>query len=890
LGHVPRLALLLFSLSVICDRVPNIEASDAVRVGGSEALVFERDIRPILKTHCIGCHGEAKTEAGLDLRLRRTAVKGGKNGAAVVPGNGEESTLWARMIDGEMPPEHIRVRPDEAQIERVKAWIDTGALTARPEPEETAAIPEILPEERQHWAYRPIRKPDVPVIANDAGSPLAPIDAFLLAELKAEGLGFSEPAQPLSLLRRLSFDLTGLPPTHAEITQFTYDDSANSWPKWVDRYLASGHYGEQWARHWLDVAGYADSEGGNELDTVRPDSWRYRDYVIQALNRDKPFDRFVTEQLAGDELAGYPLPGRPTADQAELLAATGFLRMAPDPTGRGEDNTPALRNQVISDTVKIVSSAFYGLTIGCAECHNHRYDPILQADFYRLRAVFEPGFDPARWRTPNQRGLAFVKPGAEAETAEVEARLVPARKKLDEAVEKARAVVFEDELKKLASDSQRSLARIAWPKSPKDRTPEEKKLIEDFPNLDVPKSIGALKLYLELDKAYKPLNLAIEAEEKAIATIQSDRPAPDTFRAFVESDASRSNPPETRLFDRGDVESPRQAVSSGDLTVLYESPGDVAIEPVSGLKSTGRRLALAERLTSGGHPLLARVIVNRVWLQHFGRGFVETPGDFGSQGARPTHPHLLDWLAADFMENGWSLKRLHRQILTSQAWRQSAVRRADAERIDPENRLWHRADLRRLPAENVRDAILATAGELRSQQFGPPVTVSVTEDGQPQVQGTPDQVYRRTIYLQILRQSPLPSLEAFDSPRLDPNCEIRQASNVPTQSLWLMNDAFVGRMAERFAAHLTETVGDDESRIRHACITAWGRPPAQSELETMKAFLAEHRDEILGNHGVRDARNSRPEAIVTLTPPDRFDAWTRLCQALFQANAFLYLD
>jgi mono/diheme cytochrome c family protein len=870
---------------------PDAIAEDSVAPPGATSPVFERDIRPILKTHCIGCHGEGKKlEARLDLRLRRTAVAGGKLGPAVLPGNGEESPLWTRMIDGEMPPEHIKVRPTEAQIETVKAWIDAGALTARPEPADVAAIPEILPEERLHWAYQPIRKPEVPRPSWGDDEAISPVDASLLAELKKVGLGFGAEATRESLIRRLSFDLTGLPPSPEEIDRFLADRSPDAWAKLVDRYAASPRYGEQWARHWLDVAGYADSEGGNELDTVRADAWRYRDYVIRALNQDRPFDRFVTEQLAGDELVGYPLPARPSPEQAELLAATGFLRMAPDPTGRGEDNTPALRNQVISDTVKIVSSTFYGLTIGCAECHNHRYDPILQKDFYRIRAAFEPGFDPARWRTPPQRSLSFVKPGDEARTKEVNDALTPARKKLDEAVEKARRHVFEDELKKLSSDDLRKAARVAWPKAAKERTAEEKKLMEDYPNLDVPKSIGALKLYLELDKAYKPFNEAIEVEEKAIAAIQARRPAPDTFRAFVESDAARKQPPETKLLDRGDVESPRESVPFGDLTVLYDSPGEADLEPASVQTSTGRRLALARRLTSGTHPLLARVIVNRVWQQHFGRGLSDTPGDFGSQGTKPTHPELLDWLAADFMEHGWSLKRLHRQILTSRAWRQSTARREEASKVDPENRLWHRMDLRRLSAESVRDALLTASGDLRTEAFGPPVRVAVTEDGQPQVQGTADQVHRRTIYLQVLRQAPLPSLEAFDAPKLDPNCEVRQASNVPTQALLMMNDAFVGRVAERFAAKLTDQGGDDRTRLERACRAAWGRPPTSAEADRLLAFLNVHRNEILGNQKVPDARKSRPEAIVTETPPDRFDAWTRLCQTILQANAFLYLD
>ncbi|MFM7592277.1 MAG: DUF1549 and DUF1553 domain-containing protein, partial [Isosphaeraceae bacterium] len=553
-------------------------------------------------------------------------------------------------------------------------------------------------------------------------------------------------------------------------------------------FLASQRYGEHWGRMWLDIAGYADTEGGNELDATRSDAWKYRDYVISALNADKPFDRFVTEQLAGDELVGYPLPAKPSQDASQLLAATGFLRTVADPTGRGEDNTPATRNQVIGDTIKVVSSTFYGMTIGCAECHNHRYDPIPQADYYRLRAVFEPGFYPSQWKAPGARQLSFVKPGSEKLTAGINRELVPLQKLLDEAVEKARERVFQDELKKLATDDMRKLARAEWRKPEMQRSAEARKLFEDYPNLAVPRSIGALKLYLELDKVYKPFNEAIEAEEKKIAAVRSRMPAADTIRAFTESDQARQKPPETRLLFRGDVESPKEPVTPGDLSVLYESPSETEITAATETKSSGRRLALARRLTSGNHPLLARVIVNRVWLGHFGRGLVETPGDFGSQGARPTHPELLDWLASDFMAHGWSLKRLHRQILLTQAWRQSSARRPEGEKVDPENHLWHRMNVRRLSSESVRDSLLSVSAQLQPEMFGPPVPVAVTEDGQPQISGAATSINRRTIYLQVRRQAPLPALEVFDAPVLDPNCELRTNSNVPTQALWLLND------------------------------------------------------------------------------------------------------
>ncbi|MFM7131413.1 MAG: PSD1 and planctomycete cytochrome C domain-containing protein [bacterium] len=852
-----------------------------------EQITFERHIYPILKTHCISCHGESKTESKLDLRQKRLALKGGKGGTALVPGHAEDSPLYYRMIDGEMPPEHIKVRPTAEQTKLVAEWIKAGARNSRAESLDPSQLPVIMPEEREHWAYQPIVSPTIPETQPKAHNP---VDSFLLKSLADRGLGFSPEASRESLVRRLAFDLTGLPPTAEEVQEFLADRRPDVWSRWVDHFLASQRYGEHWGRMWLDIAGYADTEGGNELDATRSDAWKYRDYVISALNADKPFDRFVTEQLAGDELVGYPLPAKPSQDASQLLAATGFLRTVADPTGRGEDNTPATRNQVIGDTIKVVSSTFYGMTIGCAECHNHRYDPIPQADYYRLRAVFEPGFNPSQWRAPGARQLSFVKPGSEKLTAGINRELVPLQKLLDEAVEKARERVFQDELKKLATDDMRKLARAEWRKPETQRSAEARKLFEDYPNLAVPRSIGALKLYLELDKVYKPFNEAIEAEEKKIAAVRSRMPAADTIRAFTESDQARQKPPETRLLFRGDVESPKEPVTPGDLSVLYESPSETEITAATDTKSSGRRLALARRLTSGNHPLLARVIVNRVWLGHFGRGLVETPGDFGSQGARPTHPELLDWLASDFMAHGWSLKRLHRQILLTQAWRQSSARRPEGEKVDPENHLWHRMNVRRLSSESVRDSLLAVSAQLQPEMFGPPVPVAVTEDGQPQISGAATSVNRRTIYLQVRRQAPLPALEVFDAPVLDPNCELRTNSNVPTQALWLLNDAFIGQVSARWAEVLKKQSSNDTARIRHACLVAWGRLPTVPEEAAMAAFIRENQGKILKNSGNADGRKSRPEAVVTAEPPSQFDGWSRLAQVILQSNGFLYID
>ncbi|CAK8993678.1 DUF1553 domain-containing protein [Durusdinium trenchii] len=681
----------------------------------AEPLVFERDVRPLLKTHCFHCHGEEpEVQGSLDVRLVRWMESGGDSGTAVVKGSAEESLLYQRIRDGEMPPdEGKQLSHDEIAI--IRQWIDEGAQTARPEPESIDG-PLITEEERSYWAFLPIERIDPPSV-EAADRARTPIDSFLLSRLEEQGFSYAEEASRLALLRRASIDLTGLPPTLEEAQQFLADEVPGAYERLVDRLLSSPAYGERWGRHWLDVAGYADSEGYNSADAVRNHAFRYRDYVIRAFNADKPFDQFILEQLAGDELVTSPLNNL-TPEDAELLAATGFLRMAPDGTGGAVDDAAVARNEVIAETIKIVSTSLMGMTVGCAQCHDHRYDPIPQADYYALRAVFDPALDWKQWKSPRQR-LVSMYTDADREVAaeiEAEARKIDAerKKKQDEYI----AATFEREVKKLPEEIQ-DAAREARETPAKERTADQKKLLKKYPSLNV--SAGSLYLY-DRKAADKLKAMAAKAKE-----LRETKPKEEFIRALVEPPGAS---PVSFVFFRGDHEQPHEEVAPRGLTVLdlnVELPSIPA--KVEGEETTGRRTALAKRLTDPNHPLTARVIANRIWMHHFGRGLVATPGDFGVLGARPTHPQLLDWLARELIESGWSVKHLHRMIMMSAAYRQSTRGDEALVRADPDNELCGRAPLRRLEAEVVRDATLLLTGTLNRELYGPPVPVMADRVG-----------------------------------------------------------------------------------------------------------------------------------------------------------------
>lgn len=845
---------------------------------------FETHVRPILKAHCWQCHGEEEELKGaLDTRTARLLLKGGDSGASVVAGDHAASLLYQRAAAGEMPPDAKKLTP--AQLEILARWIDTGAKTLREEPVELAAGDTFTVEEREHWSFQPIRRPSFPQLQNPGAAP-TPIDAFLLARLEAKGQTFGPVADRTALIRRVHYDLTGLPPTPQAVEQFLADSSPYAYERLVDSLLSSPAYGERWARHWLDVVGYADSDGFTEQDTERKWAYKYRDYVIRSLNNDKPWDQFLVEQLAGDELLSPPFANL-TPQQADFLIATGMLRMGPDGTGVGGVDQNVARNQVMADTIKIVSSAVLGMTVGCAQCHAHRYDPITHADYHRIRALFEPAYDWQHWRDPNSRLVSLWTDEIRQQAAVAEAEMKDVTQRRNDALDKIVNETLDRELAKLPEAVQ-PLARAARATEAKDRTAEQQQLIKDYPFLDVNR--GSVYLYVEdrLTAFNKTWDELTEATAKK-------RPADDYVQCLTEV---AGQIPATFLFARGDFNQPKQQIAPGELSILDSSGFTIPADP--GRSSSGRRLAYARHLTDGRHPLVARVLVNRIWLNLFGRGLVATAGDFGALGERPSHPELLDWLSDEFMRGGWKLKPLVRAIVTSAAYRQSSAKREGLDAVDPENRLLGRMSVRRLEAEGVRDYLLAVSGRLTNKMYGPAVPVTPDEAGQIVVgvdtrdsAGRPtgkvvplgEEEFRRTIYVQVRRSRPLGMLEPFDAPLMTPNCEQRTSSTVAPQSLLMMNSAFVVAQSAAMAERIEREAGaDPAAQFERAWLLAFSRQPSDSDTQAGMTFLSEQT--ALANQLAAAAPADPKQPPI---PPTRV-ALAQLCQALLISNEFLYVD
>jgi len=768
-------------------------SASTVYAEGGPTLSFEADVRPILKAYCLDGHGgDEKLEGKLDLRLAKFAIRGGETGTALVPGDVEKSPLIARMVAGEMPPSEKKVPAEK--IEVVKAWVLQGAKTLREEPEQLPAGIDITPEERSYWFFQPLVQPAPPAVsAVPAGSaPVrTPIDAFLMAELAKSQIGFAPDADRRTFLRRVAFDLTGLPPSEQQLQAFLADASEQAFEKAVDQLLDSPQYGERWGRHWLDVAGYADSEGNGSDDTPRKYAYKYRDYIIRSLNADKPLPQFITEQLAGDELVPQPWSNL-SASQIELLAATGFLRTAADPTSSGGFDPVLGGNQMVTDTLKIVGSSLMGLTVGCAQCHDHRYDPIPQADYFRLRAVFEPALDPNHWRRPSERLVSLATDADRAKSAAIEAEAQALQNQYNEKVTRVVDAIREKEILKFPAEQQEPL-RVAFSTPADKRTPEQKQLVDLNPKVNI--SPGVI---YQFDEA---MDKELKADQAKIAAKRAEKPVEDFVSPISELPGAL---PETKIFHRGDYRQPLKAVQPGDLTIAAADGKrlEIAAKDPS-VASSGRRLAFAKHITSGEHPLFGRVMANRIWLHHFGKGLVDTPGDFGMLGTRPTHPALLDWLAAELPKQGWSLKKMHKLIVLSSVYRQASSRHGlpDAAMVqaDPENRLYSRFPLVRHDAEILRDRMLSAAGKLDLTPFGP--AVPVTEDFFGQAI-TPEDQPRRSVYLEMRRSKPISFLATFDAPAMVVNCDRRTNSAGAPQALLLMNNDFVLKQAGNMANRL----------------------------------------------------------------------------------------
>ncbi len=799
---------------------------------------FARDILPIFEARCHSCHGSKLRMGGFRLDAKAAGLRGGDSGVpSIVPGNSGGSPLY-RYVAGldpkiVMPPAGGRLAPRE--IELVRAWIDAGAEWPERGGEPGAADP-VLQRGVGHWSFQPIRRPAIPGVKN-TGWVRNSIDAFVLARLEARGWNPAQPAAPGALMRRMYLDLTGMPPSLGEQDAILKDPSPAALDRLTDALLARPAYGERWGRHWLDVVRYAETNG-YERDAIKPNVWRYRDYVIAAFNADKPFDRFMLEQLAGDEIPD---------SNAETLVATGYYRLGPwddEPADPAED-----RFDQLEDIVSTTSQAFLGLTLGCARCHNHKFEPLLARDYYSMVAVFN-GLE----RPRNGRTELDLPAGTRAELEQLairDAKIEPLSKEIEDLRSDFRTAHLKGDGSKLPP-----AARAAFLTPPAKRTSTDRQLIREHEKTLTEELAAALP---EETRA-KIANL-----EARIAAFV--RATPDLPRVYTMREPG-PKPPPTHLLLRGKAAAPGPEVppavpeilSKPDTVVSFESPGSGA--------TSGRRLTLARWLSSPSNPLTARVIVNRVWQFHFGYGLVRTANDFGVMGEKPTHPELLDYLASWFVENGWSVKKLHGLIMSSNTYRMSRHGNAAYAAADPENRLLWRATYGRLEVEAILDSMLAVSGQLNAKMSGPfmyPFVPKAALEGS----SDPDKIWRpfderdasrRTVYAHVKRSMIVPVLEVLDFCDTTRSSARRLNTSVATQALTLFNGDFVNRQAAHFARRIASEAGaDPEAQIVHAWRLALSRAPTPAERTDMLSFL----------------KSSKLE---------------EMCRVIFNLNEFVYPD
>ena len=857
---VPR-QLVLLGLTVF-----STVGQTAVAEAQTGPVTFTDHIRPIMERSCWNCHGAAAQLSNLDLRTREGALEGGSRGPALVPGRAEDSRLF-RMVAGldqpAMPMSGNALTAGE--LEAVRAWIDGGAhwdaAAATSAADARAALEGggLPPEARDYWAFQRPRRAPVPAADEYAN----PVDRFLEAARREAGVSEAPPADRLTLLRRAYLDLTGLPPTPAQVDEYLADTARGAWERLIDRLLDSPHYGERWGRHWLDVARYADSSGF-EQDYNRPNAWRYRDYVIDAFNADKPYNQFIREQIAGDELDHVT---------DETLIATGFLRAGPRVQFREKDN-PERRHDYLDDVLATIGRGMLGMTVHCARCHDHKFDPIPQRDYYRLQAsIFGyvetdwPLLDRAEadaWRERNSEIDRRQQP-LKDEVAVIEApyRDRFRRELIEERFpENVRAAAFKPEAER--TPGEQLLAAqvlsinsprwdIAGALGPEDRTRWDA-LRERIAALDAERPPAPAVAEIVTDGDYR---FAPNGPGDSVIGCPECRVPPDEPGTFLhEPGGPAYQAPPSYFLIRGDPFSPGSEMAPGFLSVAtYGDPPTVIPRPDG--RTSGRRLALAEWIASRDNPLTARVIVNRVWHHHFGRGIVRTLDNLGRMSDPPTHPELLDWLAVEFMDRGWSVKALHRLLMTSEAYRMtsSAADAAGAE-LDPENRLLWRYRPQRLEAEALRDAIMTVSGGIDLAVGGPPVFPHVPEDilrtsggkglwcGSPPdggpvlaphegiwcVEADGPETWRRSVYVYRRRSLGFPFFDTFDLPDQNQTAAARNVSTVSTQALTLLNNPFVLNQARLFAERLErEAPGDVNGQIELAYRIALTRQPTADE-------------------------------------------------------------
>lgn len=1025
----------------------------------SSGETFKSEVMPLLKRHCIKCHGVSKKEAGLQLHSAVRIYQGGETGAVVIPNHPETSSLLIRVQKNEMPPENPLTDFEKQILER---WIADGAPGLPANEAEAESM-----RRDEHWAFTRLQPAEPPHV-EQSGPCRTPVDQFIQFELEKVGLRISPAADRRTLIRRVSFVLTGLPPTPAEIDTFLADESADAWNNMVERYLGSQQYGVRWGRHWLDAAGYADSNGYFNADSDRPLAWKYRDYVVRSINADKPFDQFVREQIAGDELSGFdPEKHRKAAtpEMIDQLIATHYLRNGQDGTGESDGNPDEVRIDrytALESSQQIITSSLLGLTFQCAKCHDHKFEPLTQKDFYQFQSVLFPSFNHEKWVKPNERFVYANLPGVydawEKQIADAKERLTALQNDLRGWSTKNRLpelVRFSDDFsigdhlnenwsstitgddgpagvssvnvlttapadlndqplpaalssngllqiieggttgdKWLATkqtfdwtpdfegqwiqvtfslidtkvrDDEKPAERIAYgialhdfnnnsdvaggnilidgnpsggasvhldyPGSssthagnigsagyvagksfgvrithtanrkfqlqhlvdglPEDRTIELAE--EDLPD-------GCFAFGLCCNRSYQVDNVVVEASfaidsqspiEPAVAEFQAElqkrqdeiRTVADEIPKLQSQEPGRiawqtdtePSPPDVFLLDRGEYSHPKDKVEPAPVSALNDDTNPLEITPPPGdFPSSGRRLAWANWVTKPGSraaSLMARVQVNRVWQQYFGTGLVSTPENLGMSGAEPTHPALLDWLAQDYIRSGWSLKSLHRVILTSAVFQQSSRANGEGTLADPYNKLLWRFPIRRLDAEAVRDSQLAICGDLDSSLEGPYVPTTRNGAAEVLVPENHPGAFRRSIYLQQRRSQGLSLLNVFDAPTMVVNCTRRPVTTMPLQSLALLNSDFAVQRGQSFAKRiLNDAEKTDEDRIRQAFVLSTGSPCEDDVAVETLDFIEQQ------------------QKLYAESSDSRLKAWADFCQLLLASNGCLYLE
>ncbi len=804
--------------------------------------VSEHEVRGILQARCVLCHGAGRQEGGLDLRTVASRLKGGKSGPALVAGKPDESLMLKRMLNGQMPPpkeaKALAVElPTDGETEKVKLWIAAGA----PGPSNAGIAPDNLVKEsdKKFWSFQPPVRAAVPVVK---GKTRNPIDAFLLAKLEAKGMGFNREADKFALMRRAHLDVTGLPPTLSEIAAYDSDKAPGFYERLVDRLLASTHYGERWGQHWLDLAGYSDSEGFGQDDGVRRYAWRYRDYVVRALNADKPYSQFLTEQIAGDEMSADWKTAKTGVLQEliDRLAATGFLRTTPDPTNSNERGLLAERMNVVADEVEVLSSSVMGLTMGCARCHNHKYDPIPQRDYYRLSAVLQGAYDPYEWRSPNKRELDLA---LDSERDEVSKHNTP----LDAEIKK-----LQDQVEVLT-------------------VPFRKMMLEEKPDSKIGRG--------DLEKKYPELAAKLAPLRKDLGNLRGKLMEKPHVRVLTDNE----QPSQHYLLKRGDPVNFGEPVEANVPQVLKSASLKEYAPTAPFAGTSGRRLALAQWLTQPNHPLTARVAVNQIWMRHFGRGIVASVANFGRSGVAPSHPELLDWMATEFVAKGWSMKAMHRLMLTSQAYRQDSRVEASVVKSDPENVLLSRMPLNRMDAETLYDSLITAAGRLDATAYGAPAKIEERADKEVTVVAG-KAGYRRSIYVLHRRQTPVSLMDAFDQPSMTPNCTERRRSNVATQALHMMNGSMSWDLAKYMAGRVMDDAEGDRARqVELVYLRAYGRRPSAAEVETGVAAIGDFQKEWPGRLASDNAEGPRDGQAKWL-------ALANYCHAILNTAEFSFID